>query len=317
MHFIRLIRPANLFIIGLTMYGLGWYLDGVSTHIKDSGLMSVEFALLVFSTIMIAAAGNIINDYFDVKADRINKPERLIIGKFVRRRIAIFTHWVINFFAFTIAFYLSWKLDTFWYLFIHLFSINLLWYYSMYLKRKFIIGNVLIAILTALVPIIVGVYFHSIQNTPLSKFDQNLAPFPIETSLNFILLISFYMSGFAFALNLAREIVKDMEDVEGDKKLNAKTLPIVLGYTKSKVISALVLCTSMVGASISFTFFKPIELKIFFPIIISALFVLTCLLLLPRAKTKPQLKVINDLIKLAMIAGLISPIYWKLILLYG
>lgn len=302
-------------IIALTMYGLGWYLEGVSVYPVGSGFMSFEFALLVLSTMMIAAAGNIINDYFDVKADRINKPDRLIIGKYVKRRVAIVTHWVINFFAFVIAVYLSWKLDTFWYLFIHLFSINLLWYYSMHLKRKFLVGNILIALLTALVPIIVGFYFHNIQNT--SSLEQNLSPFPIDTNLNFILLLSFCLAGFAFVLNFAREIVKDMEDVEGDKKLRAKTLPIVLGYSKSKLIAALILCTAIIGAFVTFSFFNEIELKVLFPIGISALFVLICLLLLPKASTQSQYKVINGFIKLAMISGLISPVYWKLLLIYG
>ena len=316
MYFIQLIRPINLFIIGLTMYGLGWYLEGVSDYNEGSGLMSIEFLLLVLSTMMIAAAGNIINDYFDVKADRVNKPERLIIGKFVKRRVAIVTHWVINFFSFIIALYLSWKLDTFWYLFIHLFSINLLWYYSVYLKRKFLIGNMLIALLTALVPIIVGFYFHDIQNISAYNVNQHSAPFPIETS-NFILLLSFGLAGFAFMLNLARDIVKDIEDVKGDKKINARTLPIVLGYTKSKVICALVLCAAITGSILLFSFFTAIDLKALFPILISALFVLTCLLLLPKAQSKSQLKVINNVIKLAMIAGLISPLYWKLLLIYG
>ncbi|MDG1148083.1 MAG: geranylgeranylglycerol-phosphate geranylgeranyltransferase [Crocinitomicaceae bacterium] len=311
-HFIQLIRPINLFIIGLTMYGLGWYLEGVSDYSEGAGLMSIEFALLVFSTIMIAAAGNIINDYFDVKADRINKPERLIIGKFVKRRVAIAAHWTINFFAFGIALYLSWKLDTFWYLFIHLFSINLLWYHSVYLKRKFLIGNVLIALLTALVPIIVGFYFHDTQNISI----QNPKPFPIEGD-NFILLLSFGLAGFAFLLNLAREIIKDIEDIKGDIKINARTLPIVLGTAKSKVISALILSTAIISSGVLFSFFTAIEPKVLFPILISALFILTCLLLLPKAQSKSQLKIINNGIKLAMIAGLISPLYWKLLLIYG
>ena len=316
MHFIQLIRPINLFIIGFTMYGLGWYLEGVSNYNEGAGLMSIEFALLVFSTMMIAAAGNIINDYFDVKADRVNKPERLIIGKFVKRRVAIATHWIINIFAFVIALYLSWKLDTFWYLFIHLFSINLLWYYSVYLKRKFLIGNILIALLTALVPIIVGFYFYDVQNTSAYNLNQHSAPFPIETS-NFILLLSFGFAGSAFLLNLARDIIKDMEDVKGDKKINAKTLPIVLGFTKSKVICAFILCSAIVGSSILFLFFTATDLKVLFPILVSALVVVSSLLLLPKAKSQSQLKVINNLIKLAMAAGLISPIYWKLLLIYG
>ena len=162
MYFIKLIRPINLIIVGLTMYGIGWYLEGVYGENQQFGIFSLPYTLLVVSTIMIAAAGNIINDYFDVKADRINKPDRVIIGKYVKRRVSIVAHWGINFVAFCIAIYLSWTLETFWYLFIHLLTINLLWYYSMHLKRRFLIGNLLIAALTALVPILVGFYFHQL-----------------------------------------------------------------------------------------------------------------------------------------------------------
>ena len=110
------------------MYGFGWFLEDFSICLNCS-ILSLEFNLIVLSTILIAAAGNIINDYFDVKADRINKPERLIIGKYIKRRVAILTHWILNLIAFIIAIYLSWYLNTFFYLFIHLLSINCLWYY--------------------------------------------------------------------------------------------------------------------------------------------------------------------------------------------
>ena len=101
-HFIRLTRPVNLVIIAITMYGLGWYFEGLA-NVQAFGIQSFDFFLLVLSTTMIAAAGNIINDYFDVRADRVNKPERLIIGVTIKRRVAIVSHWGINFLAFSIA----------------------------------------------------------------------------------------------------------------------------------------------------------------------------------------------------------------------
>ena len=136
MHFLKLIRPLNLIIIAITMYGIGWYFEGIYGRHHEFNIFSLSFHLLVFSTIMIAAAGNIINDYFDVRADRINKPDRLIIGKYVKRRYAIVSHWGINLIAFIIAIYLSWVLETFWYVFIHLLAINILWYYRCMLSES-------------------------------------------------------------------------------------------------------------------------------------------------------------------------------------
>ena len=318
MRFIQLLRPLNLAIVALTMYGIGWYFEGIYGADAKHHLFSVSYTLLVISTVMIAAAGNIINDYFDVRADRINKPERLIIGKHIKRRVAIVSHWGFNFAAFCIAIYLSWTLDTFWYLFIHLFTINMLWYYSMHLKRRFLIGNLLIAALTGLVPVLVGFYFHqlyALKDTPVQA--QTLFPFHQYQGGHFILWLSFGLATYAFILNLAREIVKDMEDVEGDKKLNAKTLPIVLGYAKTKLVVALVLLGSVLNSVLVWLFFNEISLISIIPIVCAAFLVTLCFFLLVRAKKKSDFKLINYLIKLSMVFGLLSPVYWKILLIYA
>jgi 4-hydroxybenzoate polyprenyltransferase len=98
----------------------------------------------------------------------------------------------------------------------------------MYLKRKFLVGNLLIAALTGFVPILVGFYFHQLCVSD-SVAETGAFPFNEYGGEHYVLWLSLGLATFAFILNLAREIVKDMEDVEGDKKLSAKTLPIVLG----------------------------------------------------------------------------------------
>lgn len=311
-HFLRLARPVNLIIILITMYGLGWFLSDVNTSF---GITSFDFFLLSFSTVMIAAAGNIINDYFDVRADRVNRPERLIIGKYVKRRVAIVTHWGINIVAFGIAIYLSWRLNSFWYVFIHLLSINILWFYSLYFKRRFLIGNVLIAALTALVPLLVGIYFYQTLSTELISF-ESIDPKFSMVAPSFILWLCFLLAAFAFLLNLAREIVKDMEDVEGDKLINAKTLPITLGIKKTKIVIGILLIITSLSASLVWYVFK-IPLFNLFPVLISGLFTLSALLLLPAAKDKVRYKTINGLIKIAMVAGLCTPVFWKIMSIYG
>lgn len=317
MHFIRLIRPVNLLIVALTMYGLGWYFETIYSIPPTLGIFSFSYSLLILSTVMIAAAGNIINDYFDVRADRINKPERLIIGKWVKRRVAIVSHWIINFFAFCIALYLSWTLNTFWYLFIHLLTINLLWFYSLYMKRQFLIGNVVIASLTALVPVLVGFYFHQMTEVN-GATAQAITRFPFTQYEGdyYVMWLSFGLASFAFVLNLAREIIKDMEDVEGDKKLNAKTIPIVLGNTQSKWYAFIVLLGCVVGTLYVWLLFDSISIVAMLPIALSALLVLLIFMLLIFSSTKKDYHRINLLIKLAMVFGMISPIYWTVMIFY-
>lgn len=316
-HFIRLTRPLNLIIIALTMYGLGWYFNGAVEYSENTGVRSGYFFLLVFSTVLIAAAGNIINDYFDVRADRINKPDRLIIGKFVKRRVAIVTHWGLNVIAFSIAIFLSWKLETFWYMFIHLLSINILWYYSSYFKRKLIIGNILIAGLTAMVPLLVGLYFFQSHKLLESNIQNHfIYPFEQFNDDTFIVWLSFALAGFAFLLNFAREIVKDMEDVEGDKLLRAKTVPIVMGFKKSKTIISIVLFSSFLAIMLLWIQIYKMESIVFVPIGISSILVLIAFILLINANDKTKFKTVNSCIKLAMISGLLSPVYWKLLIIY-
>lgn len=317
MHFLRLIRPLNLIIIALTMYGLGWYFDPMEGCSCTYIVTDWPFFWLVFSTVLIAAGGNIINDYFDVRADRINKPHRLIITKHIKKRTAILLHWTINLIAFSIAVYLSWIMDSFWYLFIHLFSINVLWFYSMYFKRRFLTGNMLIAALTALVPVLVGIFFyqHNLPNT--EWYDMKLFPFNLEGSTpKIILLISIGLALFAFLLNLAREVVKDMEDVEGDKELHAKTLPISWGNVKTKRFIALVLFLAICAATMLIYLIEAFTFTTVLPGIIAAAIIFITMFLVFSASSKSDYRRINHFIKLAMTVGLLTPVYWKIIATY-
>ncbi|MCR9172889.1 MAG: geranylgeranylglycerol-phosphate geranylgeranyltransferase [bacterium] len=314
-HFIRLTRPLNMIIIALTMYGLGWFFDGM---LKDPavGIRSLDFFLLVFSTTLIAAAGNIINDYFDRKADRINKPEKLIIGKFVKRRIAIVTHVFINLIAFSIAAYLSWKLETFGYVFIHLMTINMLWFYSMYFKRKFLIGNIMIAGMTALVPLLVGFYYdQSISSGALevSNFNDGLTFISVKIM---ILVLSVVLGGFAFIINLGREIIKDMEDVPGDEVLKARTIPIVLGIKSSRWIVTVILLFAAALTVLLVLMFPNIGTVGFLPLFTSGILVVVAIITIFLGDTKQHYKLANNWLKLAMVAGLITPVIWRLLFYY-
>lgn len=317
MAFLRLIRPINLLVIVLTMYGMYvFFLPFMKPELSQNSNIQLDFFLLVFSTVLIAAAGNIINDYFDVKADRINKPNKVIIGKYIKPRWAIVTHWIFNLIAFIIAVYLSWKFDTFWYLFIHLASINLLWVYSMRLKRKFLIGNIVIAGLTGLVPILCGIHFLGLT-TPYRSTNL-FAEFSINSNwISQVNLKIFFVLAFAFfaaILNLAREIVKDIEDIEGDKLLNAKTLAIVLGAKKTNwiVIGLLIgiLVVALPFMLDGYNAFSGQFVRYMWMIGVLYAFILFSILLLLKNEEMKTLKRVNLLLKLSMFIGCCLPYYW-------
>jgi 4-hydroxybenzoate polyprenyltransferase len=321
MHFLRLIRPVNLFVIALTMYAVRvFFLPYLEDEPSPAGWNSepFDYFLLVLSTVFIAAGGNIINDYFDVKADRINKPEKLIITKYIKPRWAIVLHWLFNFVAFAIACYLSWRYETFWYMFIHLLSINALWFYSMYFKRRFLIGNVIIAALTGLVPVLCGIHFLGLTH----PFNRSYLPSSWSVAghdswideVNLKIFFVVFFAVFAASLNLVREIIKDIEDVDGDLLLRAKTLPIVLGKKRTKWIAMALLAAILVLSCPfiweAYTLYRNDFLVALAPALLVVTGIVAALLQLWRAADKQQLKRADLILKLVMMIGCCMPYYW-------
>jgi 4-hydroxybenzoate polyprenyltransferase len=327
MAILRLIRWVNLLIIAATMYSIRLFLytyeQIYSNEIPEPLLgrngESLDFFLLVVSTVMIAAAGNVINDYFDIRVDRINKPDRVIVGKSVKRRWAIIIHSVLNIGAFAIAIYLGLRNDTFWYLFIHLLTMNSLWFYSLYLKKLPFVGNFLIAGLTAMIPILCGVHFYiqqslvwteSVSYTAFSYWFQAL----IKDG-HFIMLLAF----FAFVNNFAREIIKDMEDIIGDNLVSAKTIPIRFGMKAAKLWSTFFLSLPLVFFTLLFSlhqtkinFSVQEQIIVFLPVIVSLFLDLMAILFIWKSNSKSNLIQIDRLVKLAMVSGILTSVYWFL-----
>jgi 4-hydroxybenzoate polyprenyltransferase len=214
-------------------------------------MSELEFALLVLSFVLIAAGGNIINDYFDLRADRINKPHRVIIGKHVKRRVAMVSHLVFNAIGILIGGYLAWRVGMWNLLIVHLFASGSLWFYSVILKREFLIGNIVIALLAALVPLAVGLFeiplTISAYGEEVSAIFLELDP-EVDPMIFFKILYYFILgfAGYAFLLTLIREIQKDMADIEGDRAVGCRTIPIVLGIKKAKLITLILLGVTQV-----------------------------------------------------------------------
>lgn len=209
--FLRLIRVQNLLIVVLTQVLVRLFLVGFRpTDQTDSLfrlLLDPSLWLLILSTVYIAAGGYIINDYFDIKIDLINKPERVIIGRFLRRRVAMGVHQVLNVLGCLIGLYLSR-----WVFLVDVLSVTLLWFYSAKFKRQPLVGNIIVSLLTALSLIVLAVYYR--QHTEM------------------LLIYAF----FSFGLSLIREIIKDMQDIRGDARFGCRTLPIIWGLRRTKYL---------------------------------------------------------------------------------
>jgi 4-hydroxybenzoate polyprenyltransferase len=247
----KLIRLPNLIIIALTMCGVRYglletlWLD-VATMLRMEGaadvsewrlhMKGIDFILLLASVLLVAASGYIINDYFDVKADRINKPERMVIGSAYSRRMAIGLHLGISLLGLLLALIVSYRSGRWEFASLQLFSIIALWFYSSHLKKQLLSGNVLIAFLAALVPMTVGIYEFVNGSLPsIEKLNLLLPGAGSSLFTKAALLVSGF-SLFAFLTNLIREIVKDTEDMQGDMESGCRTLPIVIGEHRTRFL---------------------------------------------------------------------------------
>lgn len=231
--YLQLFRYKNLLIVALTQYLMRYAIIQPILEINGFKLQLGEFQffLLVLATIFITAAGYVINDYFDTRTDMLNRPEKVIIGRLIPRRIAIILHWGLNFTGIIIGFYLAFHTGMILLGFSFVFVGGLLWFYSAYYNRQFLIGNVIIAFLTAMVPLMVVIF-----EIPLLNREYGDILRIKQANLSYIFSWVGSFGYFAFLTTLIRELIKDLQDREGDMVQGRRSVPIVLGIFYTKLI---------------------------------------------------------------------------------
>ena len=217
---IIIIRPLNLLIILVTMYI--FKLGLINLFIQNPALNNLNYFLFVSATILITAAGYIINDIYDVKTDSVND-KKLIIGKNISKKSALNWYYILNLLSIIIIVYVSYFIGKITLALIFILTIIMLWFYSKSLKSTFLLGNLLVSGMIALS--ITNIYFFDI-----------LPVYNLNPSSGIILKIIIVFSLFAFITNLKREIIKDVIDINGDRSIDANTLPIKLGVKSTKKI---------------------------------------------------------------------------------
>jgi 4-hydroxybenzoate polyprenyltransferase len=288
LDFLRLIRINNLLIISATQVFAYYFLSpGISLYT----LFQLKFLLLLASTFLVAAAGYIINDYMDVMLDLVNKPDKVIVGKSISRRWAMLLHFLLNASAFIMALAIGKSIA-----FLVLACSICLWGYSQLLKKTYLSGNILVALLTASTLFI------------LLVFDPNLMQAGI-----------WVYALFAFLSTLIREIIKDTEDLRGDQQFKAKTLPIVLGIRKTKdilfwlhmVLIGLTLTYCSYFAAISISGNRIYVMFLMYMLILVLVPMFAMAWLIKVADVKKDFTRLSFLSKLVMLSGIISMLFWR------
>ena len=268
----------------------------------------LDFWLMVAATILLGSAGYIINDYFDRKIDLINKPAKVIIGQKISRITAITLHIVFNSIAILIGLYLAWEVHLWWVAVVYVFVTGIFWFYSTTYKKMLFVGNVIVSIMTAMVPLQVLLFEYTYQ---ANNGVEIIGDGRLQNQLYIISLWVISFSFFAFITNLIREIIKDIEDIRGDLRYGRSSAPIAIGITKTKWIVQ-VLTATMIAAIIYIA--SRVVLDWFSWIYISSIILLPILIhmyLVHFAEKKKQFHHISQLMKIIMFTGLLySVIVW-------
>lgn len=267
--YISITRPLNVLITFLV----------VVVAILISQTNQIDTAKIIFASLtaaLVTAGGNIVNDIYDIETDRISHPDRVLVQGLISKKEAVILYGIFN----TLAIIISSKLSDLL-LIIVLISIIILFAYSYHLKKLPLIGNLIVAFLTGLAFIYGG----------FAADNPGAAIVP---------------AAFAFFVNMIREVVKDMQDIEGDSKVGIITFPIKYGLQKSKILILIMTFSLILYTLYPFiTEFYKIEYFVVVMVFVNPLLIL-CLKFLFDAKNENNLSVVSNMLKLNMVLGLIA-----------
>lgn len=235
--YLQLLRVGNLTFVAILLYVMEKWVATPLLQLEQFGELMPWWVLtlLIVSVVGIAAGGYVINDYFDVKIDRINRPDNLVVTRIISRDTAMHIFYGLTAVGVITGTVVAWWAHSWTLLFTYVVIPGLLWFYSASYKRMFLIGNLVVAFASAIVPLLVAIanadYLHHL-------YQNALAYSPIVGEL-YVWIGGF--AAFAFLLTWVREIVKDIEDIEGDREMECRTLPIVWGDKVAKIIATILL----------------------------------------------------------------------------
>lgn len=302
--FLKLVRLPNLIFIALTQALFQYCIY----HPLYDGLIPAndtrQFILLVFASIFIAAGGYIINDYFDINIDQVNKPDRMVVDRIINRRWAIAWHLMLSVTGIILT-VLAVPILQKWYLVLaNIFCVALLWLYSTSFKKTLLVGNVVISLLTSWTILIL--FFSKVD------FSDAIRSENLSIHAKFF-RFSFLYAGFAFISSLIREAIKDMEDIPGDSKYGCRTMPIAWGLNATKVYVAVWLIV-LIALLIIIQIYI-LQFRWWLPVIYSVLLIILPMIFifyrLFKATSTAHFHSLSNWTKFIMLSGILSMLFFR------
>lgn len=295
MKFLKLIRYQNLLIIALVQavfhFGFLKQQEGLIIALND-----IEFILLIIATISIAAAGYIINNIVDQETDNISKPEKVIVGQFISETRAYNYYIAFNIVGVLLGFFVANVIFKESFAAIFIVVAFVLYLYATQFKQSLLAGNFLVSFLVAFSILLVGVFdlYPVISNENRSFL-----------GVLFQIIIDYAI--FAFLLTFIREVVKDIEDYEGDIKTGMNTLPIYLGKEKTqKIIFGLSFIPLAALLYYLNANFKNLEYVIYYTLAFVIAPMIYFIIKLWQAKTQKDFNHLSTVLKIIMVTGILS-----------
>ena len=270
---------------------------------------ATSFFLLVVSLVLIVAAGYVINDYFDIEIDKHNKPEKLLISKVFSEKEALISYGILTFLG--LAFGLASSVIVLKVKFYILFAVLvllacLLYSYSFAYKKRLFVGNLIVAFSVAFAVFLP--YLFEILYLSDNLLILSLCKDIVVNIVYFVLIYTL----FAFLLTLIREIIKDVEDYEGDTKIHCRTIPIVYGVSKTKtMLYVLIILSMLLLFAYCFILFK-LQLNMALGLVgIVSLCLFLLMYKLFKAQNKKDFHRLSVMTKMMMLIGLLSMLFLK------
>lgn len=291
--FFFITRPKNLLLVGLTQFIIYHYMfNKFDNELALSGNLLYIFIL---DTIIISASGYIINDLIDYKADAVNKPHKTYIPHSISLKNAIIYYLLLVAIGLFLCIYISIKLNNLPLVYLYLLASSILYFYSKKYKNTILKGNIIVSLYVAFVP---GVTLLIEKSLIFEKIGQEYQ--------NIILQILLFYIVFSFLINLIREIIKDMEDVDGDQRNGYMTLPIKYGIITAQrccIALSAVTVLILVGWIILTDIKLDLRVQTYLLLFVAAPLV-KIIQLLSKTNYKQDFSKISTMLKWIMLAGL-------------